>query len=87
MLGNAKVSATFPIVYCSDGFCDLTGFARAQIMQKGCACRFLYGADTAEEHRRQIELALQEKTELKLEVMFYRKNGEPPGCCDGKIIT
>ena len=45
-------------------------------MQKGCACRFLYGSDTAEEHRRQIELALQEKIELKLEVMFYRKNGE-----------
>ncbi|XP_043246370.1 potassium voltage-gated channel subfamily H member 8-like isoform X2 [Amphibalanus amphitrite] len=80
VLGNAKVSATFPIVYCSDGFCDLTGFARAQIMQKGCACRFLYGADTAEDHRRQIELALQEKTELKLEVMFYRKNGSPFWC-------
>ncbi|KAF0289851.1 Potassium voltage-gated channel subfamily H member 8 [Amphibalanus amphitrite] len=49
-------------------------------MQKGCACRFLYGADTAEDHRRQIELALQEKTELKLEVMFYRKNGSPFWC-------
>ncbi|XP_037086191.1 potassium voltage-gated channel subfamily H member 8-like [Pollicipes pollicipes] len=80
VLGNAKVSSTFPIVYCSDGFCELTGHARAQIMQKGCACRFLYGPDTAEEHRQQIELSLESKTELKLEVMFYRKNGSPFWC-------
>jgi hypothetical protein len=25
----------YPIVYCSDGFVELTGHSRAQIMQKG----------------------------------------------------
>ena len=35
VLGNAQVPASYPIVYCSDGFCELTGFPRAQIMQKG----------------------------------------------------
>ncbi|VVC94381.1 unnamed protein product, partial [Leptidea sinapis] len=37
VLGNAQVPS-YPIVYCSDGFCELTGWARAHIMQKGCAC-------------------------------------------------
>jgi len=35
VLGNAQVpGAGFPVVYCSDGFCELTGYPRAQIMQK-----------------------------------------------------
>ena len=33
VLANATVSSN-PIVYCSDGFCELTGFIRVQIMQK-----------------------------------------------------
>ena len=66
----------YPIVYCSDGFCELTGYPRAQIMQKGCACSFLFGAETLDEHKKQIESALVSKSELKLEVTFYRANGE-----------
>ena len=34
VLGNAQVPS-YPIVYCSDGFVALTGYPRAQIMQKG----------------------------------------------------
>lgn len=34
VLGNAQV-AGYPIVYCSDGFVELSGYSRAQIMQKG----------------------------------------------------
>lgn len=34
VLGNAQATG-YPIVYCSDGFVDLTGYSRAQIMQKG----------------------------------------------------
>ena len=30
VLGNALASG-YPIVYCSDGFCELTGFQRAQV--------------------------------------------------------
>ncbi|XP_063239033.1 potassium voltage-gated channel subfamily H member 8 [Bacillus rossius redtenbacheri] len=80
VLGNAQVPTLYPIVYCSDGFCELTGFARAQIMQKGCACKFLYGPDTADDHKAQIEKALECKTELKLEVIFYKKNATPFWC-------
>ncbi|XP_065200831.1 potassium voltage-gated channel subfamily H member 8 isoform X3 [Planococcus citri] len=80
VLGNAQVPSLYPIVYCSDGFCELTGYARAQIMQKGCACKFLYGLETSEEHIVQIEQALEYKHELKLEVLFYKKNGPPFWC-------
>ncbi|XP_073944161.1 voltage-gated delayed rectifier potassium channel KCNH8-like isoform X7 [Choristoneura fumiferana] len=79
VLGNAQVPA-YPIVYCSDGFCDLTGWARAHIMQKGCACKFLHGVDTSAEHRAEIDAALDSKHELKLELIFYKKNGSPFWC-------
>ncbi|KAL1498113.1 hypothetical protein ABEB36_008966 [Hypothenemus hampei] len=80
VLGNAQVPSLYPIVYCSDGFCELTGFTRAQIMQKACACKFLYGPETKEEHKAQIDKALESKNELKLEVIFYKKNGTPFWC-------
>ncbi|OCT61292.1 potassium voltage-gated channel subfamily H member 8 [Xenopus laevis] len=75
VLGNAQVLNLFPIVYCSDGFCDLTGFARAEVMQKSCACKFLYGPDTSELLKVQIQKALDEKREFKTEMILYRKSG------------
>ena len=78
VLGNAQVPPHFPIVYCSDGFCELTGFARAQIMQKGCACKFLFGPETDEEQKSQIQTALEDKTELQLEISFYKKSRKAP---------
>lgn len=45
-------------------------------MQKGCACKFLHGPETTDEHKGQIDKALESKNELKLEVIFYKKDGE-----------
>jgi potassium voltage-gated channel Eag-related subfamily H protein 8 len=45
-------------------------------MHKGCACKFLYGAETEEDKKQKIENALEEKIELKMEIKFYKKNGE-----------
>lgn len=42
----------------------------------GCACRFLYGPETKDENKGQIEKSLDGKLELKLEVIFYKKNGK-----------
>ncbi|OCT63781.1 potassium voltage-gated channel subfamily H member 8 [Xenopus laevis] len=75
VLGNAQVLNLFPIVYCSDGFCDLTGFARAEMMQKSCACKFLYGPETSELLKVQIQKALDEKREFKTEIILYKKSG------------
>ena len=80
-MGNAQVPPSFPIVYCSDGFCELSGYPRARIMQKGCACKFFYGPDTDPASKKKIETALKEKNELQqLEIRFYKKNDTPFWC-------
>lgn len=76
ILANAQVAKGFPIVYCSDGFCELAGFARTEVMQKSCSCKFLFGVETNEQLMLQIDKSLEEKTEFKGEIMFYKKNGE-----------
>ena len=75
LLGNAQGHRGYPIVYCSDGFCELTGYARTEVMQKNCSCRFLYGGDTSELVAQQMEKALEGREEYQTEVHFYRKNG------------
>ncbi|KAK2526285.1 Kcnh8 [Columba livia] len=74
ILANAQVAKGFPIVYCSDGFCELAGFARTEVMQKSCSCKFLLGGETNEQMILQIEKSLEEKIEFKGEIMFYKKN-------------
>lgn len=36
----------------------------------------MYGPETKDEHKSQIEKSLDGKIELKLEVIFYKKNGK-----------
>ncbi len=76
ILANAQVSKGFPIVYCSDGFCELSGFARTEVMQQSCACKFLYGPETSEHIILHVDSALEERSELKEEIMFYKKKGQ-----------
>ncbi|XP_048470372.1 potassium voltage-gated channel subfamily H member 8-like [Rhincodon typus] len=80
ILANAQVYRGFPIVYCSDGFCDLTGYARTEVMQKNCGCRFLHGAETNDQVSVQIEKALDSKQEFQGEVQFYKKSGTAFWC-------
>ncbi|NXG19872.1 KCNH4 protein, partial [Grallaria varia] len=80
ILANAQGRCGFPIVYCSDGFCDLTGFARTEVMQKNCSCRFLCGAETSEPVLQCIEKALDGRQEYQSEVCFYRKGGSAFWC-------
>uniref|UniRef100_A0A3B4Z8M1 Voltage-gated delayed rectifier potassium channel KCNH4 n=1 Tax=Stegastes partitus TaxID=144197 RepID=A0A3B4Z8M1_9TELE len=80
LLGNAQGHRGYPIVYCSDGFCELTGFTRTEVMQKNCSCRFLYGADTSEHVAQQMEKALEGREEYQAEVHFYKKNGAAFWC-------
>uniref|UniRef100_A0A674NVA7 Voltage-gated delayed rectifier potassium channel KCNH4 n=1 Tax=Takifugu rubripes TaxID=31033 RepID=A0A674NVA7_TAKRU len=75
LLGNAQGHRGYPIVYCSDGFCELTGFTRTEVMQKNCGCHFLFGADTSEHVAQQMLKALEGREEYQAEVYFYKKNG------------
>ncbi|XP_069580931.1 voltage-gated delayed rectifier potassium channel KCNH8 [Brachyistius frenatus] len=80
VLGNAQVQSLYPIVYCSDGFCELTGYARAELMQKSCACHFLYGPETSDRSTAQIQEALDDRSEFKTELVFYKKEGTQFWC-------
>ncbi|XP_030644494.1 potassium voltage-gated channel subfamily H member 8 [Chanos chanos] len=75
ILANAQVSKGFPIVYCSDGFCELTGFTRTEVMQQSCTCKFLYGPETRDNIIVHVDEALEERKEFKKEIMFYKKSG------------
>uniref|UniRef100_A0A673LUV4 Potassium voltage-gated channel subfamily H member 1-like n=1 Tax=Sinocyclocheilus rhinocerous TaxID=307959 RepID=A0A673LUV4_9TELE len=39
VLGNAQI-VDWPIVYSNDGFCKLSGYHRAEVMQKSSTCRY-----------------------------------------------
>uniref|UniRef100_A0A3B3VAJ0 Voltage-gated delayed rectifier potassium channel KCNH4 n=1 Tax=Poecilia latipinna TaxID=48699 RepID=A0A3B3VAJ0_9TELE len=80
VLGNAQVQSVFPIVYCSDGFCELTGFARGELMQKSCMCHFLYGGETSDRITSQMQKALDERREFKTEIVLYKKSGSKFWC-------
>ncbi|CAI9546748.1 unnamed protein product [Staurois parvus] len=80
VLGNAQLPHSYPVVYCSDGFCELTGFARAEVMQRSCACTFLYGTHTGEQIQHCIQKALNDKQELKAELLLYKKSGSQFWC-------
>lgn len=64
-----------PIIYCNDAFCDLTGLARADIIQKSCTCEFLYGSETSEKAAKQIRHALQGSDEKEVDIVLYKNNG------------
>lgn len=64
-----KVNILFlPLLFLHYNYFRLTG--------KGCSCHFLYGPDTEDDHKEQIEQSLMNKTELKLEIVFYKKDGK-----------
>lgn len=39
LLGNAQI-VDWPVVYSNDGFCKLSGYHRADVMQKSSTCRY-----------------------------------------------
>lgn len=39
LLGNAQI-VDWPVVYSNDGFCKLSGYHRAEVMQKSSTCRW-----------------------------------------------
>ena len=62
-----------PVVYCNDAFCEMTGYARAEIL--GRNCRFLQGPDTDRNAVRRIAEALAERRHVHEDLFNYRKDG------------
>lgn len=79
VLANAK-SEGIPVVYCSEGFYELTGFRRSQVRGKPSTCSFLYGALTKDEAKQRIKDALQFQQESRVQLCLYTKLGDPFWC-------
>nr|XP_056717322.1 potassium voltage-gated channel subfamily H member 7 isoform X2 [Euleptes europaea] len=79
IIANARVQ-NCAIIYCNDGFCEMTGFSRPDVMQKPCTCDFLHGPETKRHHVAQIAQALLGSEERKVEVTYYHKDGSAFMC-------
>uniref|UniRef100_A0A8K9V0Q0 Potassium channel, voltage gated eag related subfamily H, member 7 n=1 Tax=Oncorhynchus mykiss TaxID=8022 RepID=A0A8K9V0Q0_ONCMY len=75
IIANARVQ-NCAIIYCNDGFCEMTGFSRADVMQRPCTCDFLHGEFTNRHAIAQVAQALMGSEERKVEITYHRKDGE-----------
>jgi PAS domain S-box-containing protein len=62
-----------PIIYASDGFVELTGYPRDEVL--GQNCRFLQGEATREEPVSKIRTAIDAEQPITVELRNYRKDG------------
>uniref|UniRef100_A0A6Q2ZG89 Potassium channel, voltage gated eag related subfamily H, member 7 n=1 Tax=Esox lucius TaxID=8010 RepID=A0A6Q2ZG89_ESOLU len=74
IIANARVQ-NCAIIYCNDGFCEMTGFSRPDVMQKPCTCDFLHGEFTNRHTISQVAQALLGSEERKVEITYHRKDG------------
>ncbi|KAI8515349.1 Potassium voltage-gated channel sub H member 2 [Branchiostoma belcheri] len=79
IIANAQVE-NLAIIFCNDGFCELCGYSRAELMQKPCWCEFLHGPKTNAKAIRQVRLALSSTEEKQVEILYYRKDADTPWC-------
>lgn len=66
------------IIYCNDGFCELFGYSRVEVMQRPCTCDFLTGPNTPRSAMTRLAQALLGAEECKVDILYYRKDGEVP---------
>ncbi|KAL6958488.1 hypothetical protein U1Q18_051389, partial [Sarracenia purpurea var. burkii] len=62
------------VIYCSDGFCRLTGYSRAEVMQRSAVCDFLHGPLTSQSAVQVVKQALAAGNEKHFEILYYRKD-------------
>ncbi|XP_048050637.1 potassium voltage-gated channel subfamily H member 7-like [Megalobrama amblycephala] len=79
IIANARVQ-NCAIIYCNDGFCEMTGFSRPDVMQKPCTCDFLHGEQTKRHAIAQVAQALLGSEERKVEITYHRKDGSDFQC-------
>ncbi|KAH0954497.1 hypothetical protein HN011_011688 [Eciton burchellii] len=76
LLANAQI-VDFPIVYCNESFVKISGYNRAEVMQKSCRCGFMYGELTDKETIARIEECLEGQIHDQFEILLYKKTKTP----------
>lgn len=75
LIANAQMK-NCGIIFCNEGFCQMFGFTRAEIMQQPCTCQFLVGPGTMKSALAQLAQALLGSEERKVEILYYDKEGK-----------
>ncbi|XP_060804055.1 potassium voltage-gated channel protein eag [Amyelois transitella] len=76
LLANAQI-VDYPIVYCNETFCKMSGYNRAEVMQKSCRCTWMYGELTEKEAVERVDRALDHHLADQFEILLYKKNRTP----------
>ncbi|XP_014677839.1 PREDICTED: potassium voltage-gated channel subfamily H member 1-like [Priapulus caudatus] len=76
LLANAQI-VDYPIVFCNEGFNKLSGYTRAEVMQKGCTCSFMQGELTDKEAITTLSRCLDSHHQDHIEILLYKKNKTP----------
>ncbi|XP_037327791.2 potassium voltage-gated channel subfamily H member 1b isoform X2 [Pungitius pungitius] len=76
VLGNAQI-VDWPIVYSNDGFCKLSGYHRAEVMQKSSTCSFMYGELTDKDVAEKVRQTFENYEMNSFEILMYKKNRMP----------
>ena len=64
-----------PIVYASDGFVNVTGYSRTEIVPRNC--RFLQGNYTDRAATKRLKASIDSREETVELLLNYKKNGDP----------
>ncbi|XP_069021569.1 LOW QUALITY PROTEIN: potassium voltage-gated channel subfamily H member 6a [Embiotoca jacksoni] len=79
LIANAQMK-NCSIIYCNEGFCQMFGFTRAEIVQQSCTCPFLVGPGTMKSALAQLAQALLGSEDRKVEILYYSKEGTCRPC-------
>lgn len=64
-----------PMIYCNQGFRDLTGYESEEIL--GRNCRFLQGDDTTDVSVEKLRNGIDQEEVVTVEIKNYKKDGTP----------
>ncbi|XP_049635009.1 potassium voltage-gated channel subfamily H member 6 isoform X2 [Suncus etruscus] len=79
LIANAQME-NCAIIYCNDGFCELFGYSRMEVMQRPCTCDFLAGPNTPRSAMSRLAQALLGAEECKVDILYYRKDASSFRC-------
>ena len=66
----------YPIVYCNEGLSKLSGYSRAEMMQKSSTCSFMYGELTDRDTVTKVEESFENQEQVQVEILLYKKNSK-----------